>query len=135
MLIRQSPTTPHIIIRFEYLTTQICFLQGLFNWLAAVAVEMVLPRDDESKSARRMNRCLAGWLTSMILWMLAFYNHHLSFYSDYATMLRRFCSLFVKMYIFETPIRPLSLLYIPSFFCSVGLTWRAFRSPPEQDDE
>ncbi|KAL3933613.1 MAG: hypothetical protein SGBAC_010315, partial [Bacillariaceae sp.] len=38
---------------FEYLTTQICFLQGLLNWLGAVAVELVMPKKGETKSARR----------------------------------------------------------------------------------
>ncbi|CAB9521399.1 expressed unknown protein [Seminavis robusta] len=120
---------------FEYLTTQICFLQGLIHWLAAVAVDLVLPKGGETKSATRMNKCLAGWLTSMILWMMAFYNHHLSFYDDYFGMLRRFFVLFVQRYVLERPIRPMSLLYVPSFFYSLRLTWKAFRSPPELDDE
>lgn len=121
--------------RFEYLTTQICFLQGLFNWLAAVAIELVLPKAKETESANRMNRCLAAWLTSMIVWMLAFYNHHLSFYSDYATMLWRWSALFVKNYFFERPIRPLSLIYIPAMGYSAWMTWKAFRSAPELDEE
>ena len=121
--------------RFEMLTTQICFLQGLFNWLAAVAVELVLPKDKETKSARRMNKCLAGWLTSMMIWMLAFYNHHLSFYRDYFSMLVRFSRLFVKIYILERPIRPMCLLYFPSLLYSGWLTYRAFRSPPDDDEE
>jgi hypothetical protein len=121
--------------RLEYLGTQICFLQGLFHWLAAVAVELMLPKERETSSATVMNKCLASWLTSMIIWMLAFYNHHLSFYSDYFAMLRRFFGLFVKRYVFVYPIRPLSLLYIPSFLYSVYLTWKAFRSPAQLDDE
>jgi len=121
--------------RLEYLTTQICFLQGLIHWLGAVAVELLLPKSAETKSAQNMNRCLAGWLATMVIWMVAFYNHHLSFYSDYFTMLRRFTFLMVQRYVFETPIRPLSLLYIPSFLFSVRSTWKAFRSPAEQDDD
>jgi hypothetical protein len=117
------------------LTTQICFLQGLLNWLAAVAVDLVLPMEKETKSARRMNKCLVGWLTSMILWMLAFYNHHISFYSNYFTMLCRFGRLFVQVYLTDRPLRPMSLLYFPSILYSVWLTWKAFRSPPEQDEE
>ena len=116
------------------LTTQICFLQGLLNWLAAVAVELVLPKDKETKSARRMNKCLAGWLASMMIWMLAFYNHHLSFYSSYGSCVRRFLVLFLKRYVFQQPMRPMSFLYIPAFFYSCWLTVKAFRSPPEQDE-
>ena len=119
----------------EYLTTQICFLQGLFNWLGAVAIEMILPRPTETRSARRMNKCLAGWLMSFMIWMLAFYNNHLSFYSDYMSMLQRFVTLFVKDYFMGKPWRPLSLLYGPAFAASSILTWRAFSSPPEDDED
>lgn len=119
----------------EYITTQICFLQGLFNWLGAVAIEMIIPKPSETKSAKRMNKCLAGWLFSFIIWMLAFYNNHLSFYSDYMTMLRRFAILFVKDYFLARPFRPLSFLYGPAFAASSFLTWRAFTSPPEEDDD
>lgn len=128
-----SPLPSSPSSRFEYLTTQICFLQGLFHWLAAVAVELVLPKDTETMSARRMNKCLSGWLVSLMLWMLAFYNNHLSFYSSYMTMIRRFVCLFVRRYLF-CEFRPMGLLYGPSFVISSVLTWRAFNSPPEDDD-
>lgn len=121
--------------RFEFLTTQIFFLQGLFNWLAAVAVELVLPKKRETNSARRMNRCLAAWLTTMIVWMLAFYNHHLSFYADYATMLWRWGGLFIKQYFTEWPLRPMSFVYVPSIGYSLWLTWKAFRDDHEDDEE
>jgi len=118
---------------FEYLATQICFLQGLINWLGAVAIELIMPRESETKSARRVNMCLSSWLGSLVIWILAFYNHHLSFYSDYSHMLKRLFFLFFKRYIVEW--RPMKLLYIPSFLGSSWLTWKAFRSPPEEDDE
>lgn len=119
---------------FEYLTIKVTFLQGLLNWLAAVGMEVILPKKNESTSARRMNACMASCLLSLILWILAFYNHHLSFYSDYGSMLRRYCVLFVKRY-FCWPIRPLSLLYGPSFLMSIVLGWRAFNSPPDLDED
>ena len=105
------------------------------NWLAAVAVELVIPKPSDTKSAKRMNKCLAGWLVSLILWMLAFYNNHLTFYRDYVHMLRRFFALFVTTYIRTTSFRPLSLLYGPSFLISSFLTYRAFKSPPEEDED
>lgn len=117
------------------MTTQICFLQGLINWLMASAVELFLPEEGEAKSSIVMNKCLSAWLGSLIVWILAFYNHRLSFYSDYWSMLRRWGSLFLKQYVFERPIRPLSLIYIPSFFYSLRLTWQAFNSPPDDDSE
>jgi hypothetical protein len=120
---------------FEYLTIQIAFLQGLFNWLLAVALETLIPKENETRSARRMNKCMASWLVTLIFWITAFYNNHLSFYSDYTSMLRRYVVLFAKRYFLVWPMRPMSFLYIPSFFLSVGLAWRAFQSPPEEDHD
>ena len=97
-------------------------------------MELLLPKTNETESAKRMNKCLAAWLVSLIVWMLAFYNHHLSFYSDYFAMLKRFFGLFLTRYVYGE-FRPLSLFYIPSFFYSVKLTWKAFRSPPDDDDD
>ena len=121
--------------RFEYLTIQIGFIQGLFNWLAAVGIELWLPKPGETKSAKRMNKCLASWIGAMIAWMLAFYNNHLSFYSDLFSMYRRCLCLFVTRYVFTRPFRPLSLFYGPAFLYSCYLTWKAFKSPPELDEE
>jgi len=126
---------PSSVRRLEYLTTQICFLQGLFNWLGAVAIELILPKPSETTSAKRMNKCLAGWLVSFMLWMLAFYNNHLSFYSDYTAMLKRFMILFVKDFVLNKPFRPLALLYCPPFIASTVLTWKAFTSHPDEDDD
>lgn len=64
---------------FEYLTIQIGFLQGLVHWLGAVAMEFCLPRPEETKSARRMNKFMASCLVTLILWIIAFYNHHCTF--------------------------------------------------------
>jgi len=121
---------------FEYLTIQIGFLQGLFNWLFATGIEILIPKKDETKSARRMNVALSSMLFTLMLWITAFYNHHLSFYSDYAQMLKRYFALFFNRYV--NPVRqfrPMMLLYVPSFVISTFLTWRAFRSPSEEDDE
>jgi hypothetical protein len=121
--------------RFEFLTTQITFLQGLLNWLGAVTVELILPKPKETTSAKRLNKALAAWLISFTLWMLAFYNSHVNFYSDYACMLKRFFVLFFRRYIFDKPIGPMTFLYAPSFLVSSVLTWRAFVTPPEADDD
>lgn len=120
---------------FEYLTIQISFLQGLLNWLAAVVIDTIIPRDDETKFSRRMNRCLASWLVFLMLWITAFYNNHLNFYSDYASMLKRFFILFTKRWVTCMPIRPMSFLYVPSFIASVVMTWSAFSSSPDQDED
>mmetsp|Transcript_13635 Transcript_13635/g.20760 ORF Transcript_13635/g.20760 Transcript_13635/m.20760 type:complete len:299 (-) Transcript_13635:212-1108(-) len=119
----------------EYLTIQITFLQGLYNWLAAVAMEMLIPKKNETKSARRMNQALASGVMSLVFWITAFYNHHLNFYSDYAAMIRRCVVLFFKTYF--PPLRsfrPMSLLYGPSFVFSGALLWRAFNTSSTEED-
>eukprot|EP00546_Thalassionema_frauenfeldii_P019911 CAMPEP_0178897074 /NCGR_PEP_ID=MMETSP0786-20121207/1539_1 /TAXON_ID=186022 /ORGANISM="Thalassionema frauenfeldii, Strain CCMP 1798" /LENGTH=154 /DNA_ID=CAMNT_0020567573 /DNA_START=457 /DNA_END=921 /DNA_ORIENTATION=- len=121
---------------FEYLTIQITFLQGLYNWLVAVAMELLIPREEEKKSARRMNQALASCTMSVVFWITAFYNNHLNFYSDYASMLKRYVVLLFKYYF--SPIktfRPMSLLYIPSFLMTGALIWRAFQTPSDESAE
>jgi len=123
---------------FEFLTIQIGFLQGLLHWLYSVALDLFIPKENEDKSARRMNVFLASCLTSLCVWMLAFYNHHLNFYSDYAHMLRRYVVLFFQRYIWSGKnhqFRQLSLIYIPAFIRTIYLGWRAFTTPPNVDDE
>ena len=60
---------------FEYLTIQIGFLQGLFNWLVAVALEQIIPKENETKSAQRMNKCMAACIVTLCIWIQGFYNH------------------------------------------------------------
>lgn len=118
---------------FEYLTIRIAFLQGLFHWLAAVALEMIIPKEGEGVTARKMNMFMASCLLSLILWMLAFYNHHISFYGNYGTMVMRYFALFYKR--FFATFRPMSILYGPSVLVSAVLGWKAFRSNPELDND
>jgi len=125
----------HHHMEFEYLTISIGFLQGLLHWLVSVALELLIPKDNETLSARRMNRFMASCLTSLCFWILAFYNNHISWYSSYLTMLTRYASLFVKRYFFPSTFRPMSLLYIPSALFSAYLGWKAFNTEPELDDD
>eukprot|EP00592_Proboscia_alata_P020020 CAMPEP_0194429116 /NCGR_PEP_ID=MMETSP0176-20130528/43724_1 /TAXON_ID=216777 /ORGANISM="Proboscia alata, Strain PI-D3" /LENGTH=310 /DNA_ID=CAMNT_0039241889 /DNA_START=49 /DNA_END=981 /DNA_ORIENTATION=- len=118
---------------FEYLTIQIGFLQGLMHWLAAVGIDMLIPQENEKASSRKMNMFMASLIGTLISWILAFYNNNLSFYSDYAEMLKRCASLFVKRYI-VWPIRPMSLLYVPGFFVTLVLGWRALSSLSEAEE-
>ncbi len=115
----------------QYLFTQVSFLQGLIHWLGAVACELALPHPKETTSAKRMNKCLASWLVTMIFAIIAFFNDHINFYSDYFSMIRRI--LFLAWHKNRGRFRPMLLLYVPSFFTSIYLTWRAFTSPPEED--
>ena len=65
---------------FEYLTSRVTFLQGLFNWLAAVALQFTIRQPDESDAAHHMNIHIASWLITMILLIVQFYNDHITFY-------------------------------------------------------
>lgn len=125
----------HYHHEFEYLTICVAFLQGLFHWLAAVAVEIIIPKPGEGKSSRRMNACLASCVATVAFWILAFYNNHLTFYGDYFGMVRRVLYLFAKRYLLNWPPRFMSFLYVPSFFTSCFLGWRAFTTPPEEDED
>lgn len=53
---------------FEYLTIELGFLQGLIHWLGAAALEVLIPQDNETYSARRMNRFMASCLVTLIFW-------------------------------------------------------------------
>ena len=71
---------------FEYLTSRVMFLQGLLHWLAAVALDVVIPKPREGAAARKMNQ----------LHMLEFggnHSHHCQFlqWSEYGVVL--FCCL------------------------------------------
>lgn len=130
----QKSSHPYkIIVRFEFLTTQVCFLQGLLNWLGAVAIDLALPKESETKTAKRVNFSLASWLGTLIVFMLAFFNHHNSFYSDYGSMVKRLFVLGFKHYLGE--FRPLSVLYVPAIIGSTILTWKSFTSRSEEDED
>ena len=118
----------------EYLTICIGFLQGLLNWLAALALEVLIPKPKEGTAARRMNRFMASCLGTIIVFMLSFYNYHLDFHGDYFGMLRRYVFIFRQRY-FGSKFRPLSVLYVPGMILSAVLGWRAFGSPPELDPD
>ena len=124
---------PQILLfykRFEYLLTQISFLQGLLHWLGAVTCELILPNEIDTTSARRMNKCCASWLITLIISIMSFYNSHVNFYSGYGTMIFRLMALMIRR---KPQFRPMSLLYVPSFLLSTAMTWRAFTSSPEED--
>ena len=75
---------------FEYLTITIGFLQGLINWLAAIALENLIPKREEGATARRMNSFLASCLATITAFIVAFSNDHFSFHGNYGGMLKRY---------------------------------------------
>ncbi|KAG7338352.1 hypothetical protein IV203_028600 [Nitzschia inconspicua] len=113
---------------FEYLTARICFLQGLLNWLASVAIEYTIPHKNRGRAGREMDVFFACSLSTLLVLLLAFYNRHLTFYDNYWEMLLRWMCLTRKR--FFQP-RPLAFIYVPmtilSFVTGIKALW------PEKD--
>jgi len=134
------------------LTSRVTFLQGLFNWLASVALQFTIRQPEESEAAHHMNLHIASWLITMILVIVQFYNDHITFYRSckYRLVLRcctrsmvaivlskhsHQASCFVvstdgwmlwtyvvvafKRYVWRWPIRPMTLLTVPSMAVSI----------------
>ena len=120
---------------FEYLTSRVTFLQGLLNWLAAVALEVAIPKEGEGVAARKMNRFISSSLVSIILMIISFYNGHMTFYANYAEMLLRHVMVTWKRYFWRWPVRPMSLLSFPALACTTVLGWKAFTSPPDLEKD
>ena len=120
---------------FEYLTSRVTFLQGLLHWLAAVALDVVIPKDGEGAAAKKMNHFISSSLVALILMILSFYNGHMTFYSNYFQMLLRYTVVFMKRYFWRWPPRPMSFLSAPAWIASFVLGWRAFNSPPDDEPE
>jgi len=117
----------------EFLTARITFLQGLFHWLASVALEILIPRKMEGQSTRRMNRFISSALMTIVIAMLSFLNRHVVFYENYMEMLKRCSVLWFKRFVW--PIRPLTVLFVPSLMMTTFFCYRAFISPPDDVDE
>jgi hypothetical protein len=117
---------------FEYLTSHFAFLQGLFHWLASVAIEILIPRPDDTKSTKLMNRFTASSLCTILVAMLSFLNRHLTFYGNYPQMLRRYFT--VCFYHFFWPLRPLTTLLIPMSVWTLVLGVRAVVTTARLDE-
>jgi len=118
---------------FEYLTISIGFLQGLINWLVAIALDNLIPKPEEGATARRMNSFLASCLATITVFILAFSNHHFSFHGNYGGMLIRYVIVLYQQFFGE--FRPMSLLYGPGVLVSAILGWRAFFVSPNLNDD
>jgi len=118
---------------FEFLTAHMCFLQGLFNWLGSVALELLIPKKGEGRDAKSMNRFISSSLLTIVLGMLSFLNSHLYFYNNYANMWRRYAVVTFQKYF--CPPTPMSFVLVPAILRTTYLGYKAFRSTPDEDDE
>jgi len=110
---------------FEYLTSRICFLQGLLTWMTAIALSISTPRKEEDKATRKMNKFLGSSIITIVFWMLSFYNNHLTFYPNYFTMLRQWVKVYWQRFFFQWPPRPMMLLIAPMISLSAVLGYQA----------
>ena len=144
-------TTPLAFLRenfeFEYLTARVAYLQGLLNWLAAIAVGHIIPRSGESKETKQMNRFISSALFCTIALMMAFYNKHMSFYKNYYEMLEHWVTVIARRFFFCWPPRVMGIVYIPAVLSTVYWGYRGCLTsshhrtpkqktpPPEVDEE
>lgn len=132
-------TTPMMFLRdnfeFEYLTARITFLQGVLNWMAAIALGHWIPAKGESKATRKMNKMIASFLVTTTVLMVSFYNAHMTFYPNYGMMLTRWGVVAFKRFLWRWPPRPLAVLFVPCFLASLFFGYEAFTIGEDEEGE
>lgn len=130
-------TTPMGLLRttfeFEYLACRICFLQGLVNWLSAIALQHAIPKVSDSASARRMNQFVSASLISLVLMMMSVYNANSEF-NNYLQMLLRFVAIVATKFYGGWPPRLAPVLTVPALVVATALGVRALFAPPDDAD-
>jgi hypothetical protein len=113
-------------LEFEYLAGRVSFFQGLLNWLCGVAVHQLIPKENSTKAGEKLRRSHSLGLFSLVTYMLAYYNKHISFYANYGAMLARLWYLtYHRFYADQFRILP-TLALIPLGF-SIKNAWESFR--------
>jgi hypothetical protein len=109
-------TTPLMFLQenfeFEYLTARLTFLQGMINWLLAIALDHLIPSHEESQSTRLMNTFIASCLLTTLTLILAFYNGHMVRYRNYGHMCMVWARMTVGRFFMAWPPRPLSFVFV-----------------------
>lgn len=116
----------HKNYEFEYLTARISFIQGLLHWLIAVGLETILPNEQDTEMTKAMNRFLLSTLSTLMIFLVAFYNSHMTFYKNYGQMLIRYLEVLWKRIVWTSPIRPLGILGLCSLCVNVYYGKKAF---------
>jgi hypothetical protein len=116
----------------EFLFARISFLQGLMNWIGAIALELgCIPKPGESRITRRLSQAAAAGFATLVVAMLSFYNEHDVFHDDYGSMLARFGALLVRRALLRRPLKFLPTLAVVPFAATIVLVVAAFRTPAE----
>ena len=81
--VRSATELLHQNLEFEYVAIRAGFFQGLMNWLIAIALQIfsISSKATITLKARRLGYGLACSMVAMVCVMLAFYNHHLNYYT------------------------------------------------------
>lgn len=109
----------HDKYEFEYLAIRLGFFQGLLNWLGAIALQFYLPLSS-NEEAQMLNVGIASAMAGVIVMLIAFYNHHLTFYSNYPSMIWRLAKIAISRYWLNWPPWPLPILaLVPMAFTFV----------------
>lgn len=111
-------------LEFEYLFSRIAFFQGLLHWLIGVALHQLRPMPNASKASIYQQFSASAGIITSVIYMVSFYNKHISYYKDYSEMLRRLVFLwFERYYHLDARFRILPMMaLIPLLLCvSYGL--------------
>jgi cytochrome bd-type quinol oxidase subunit 2 len=131
--------TPLMFLRtnfeFEYLTARLTFLQGLVHWLLAIALDHMIPSEDESRSTRLMNKFIAMSLFTTLTLIVAFHNGHMSHYRNYGHMLSRWTQASMHRFLTVWPPRPLALVFVPSALLSLYWGYEAMMYDASKEKE
>ena len=118
---------------FEYLTSRVTFIQGLFHWMMAVLLETIIPSESETKSAIFINQFFASIMGTLIVFMFGFYNSHMTFYKDFGAMILKYVGVVFKRYFWYWPWRPTSYLIVPAVALNFYMAKRAMDAIQEEN--
>ena len=144
----------HRELEFEYCLIRAGFFQGLLNWLFAIGlrffVSLATQPDDVridmvegcagSEDTPRLalkRMCLGAGLMltmfSLVIMMVAFYNYHLNYYSNYFAMLRQLRHLAWKRYVACVPTRVLPRIAFATIMVAMLMVVLSFALPSKSN--
>jgi len=139
LAVTETSNTPLSFLRthfeFEFLTSRMCFLGGLIAWLGAIALGHVIPTNEASTSARRLNLFMSTGLASLIVLMVSFLNRHLHFYPNFWVMTRTWLTELYYRDIAHWPPPPLALVFIPLLLRTGQLAWQSLTDHDQVEAE
>lgn len=135
-------------MELEYIVVRAGFFQSLLNWLLAICLQFLVPESAERqqdlgggsettnnvheivrarqhsrlvRARRKLRLAVFCAMIGMIVMLLAFYNHHLTYFENYAQMVRRLGQLLLERYVLCEPVRALPCVAMGAFALSALL--------------